>query len=762
MAAATQTRRILIKVDTSDSKGLEDIAKRMGFLNKNIKDVSGNLGFLTNAFRSWIGFLGVRELVGISDRMQSFNNTLKITTGSVEGAALALQQITDIAKETNQSITDVGQVFNRLTLSLKGSGATTSEVVDLTKTLINSFRVAGATATETANTIIQLSQAFSSGELRGQELRSVMEQNAVLAGLLKDRFGADIYKKAEQGAIKLKDVLQVLADNQEKLNKQAKELTPTFEQALTQGMNVLALAINDLNKAFNLSGNFYKGIEFLVTGLTEINYYAVLIAGALPALVISFNALFVAVSANPLGATVIALAGIAYWIIELGGGVKTMVVELSVLGDAFKALALDIAGTATGIAGLLGGPFEELNDRVKQARMDISKNIAKVRDELARQNIEDDIAKRTGGDAAAKATENLKSLLDKLNAGAKKVKEAKLKDILAGINKEFANGQISLDQYNKKVIDFQLYKLNRQFREGKMDLVAYKEQLSKLNIEGLNRQFAMGNMNFSQFQDAIRNEQISVLTAKFDTGKISVMEYNKELVVLSDTINSATFRAGALGYIETIGTVSANVAGAIQNAFSALEDTFTEFIKTGKLDFKSFTESVLNDMARIIAKQAILKPLTEAGLNLAGLFGGAAGANMGQGGGGQSPMNYTQANGGAWSKGVQMFANGGVVNRPTMFGHSKGVGVMGEAGPEAILPLSRSGTGKLGVEATVTPVTINVINNAGAEVTTQETTGADGGRQLDIMITQKVRSALGNGSLDRSMEQNYGMKRRGL
>ena len=58
------------------------------------------------------------------------------------------------------------------------------------------------------------------------------------------------------------------------------------------------------------------------------------------------------------------------------------------------------------------------------------------------------------------------------------------------------------------------------------------------------------------------------------------------------------------------------------------------------------------------------------------------------------------AKGGVFSGGrVTPFARGGVVSSPTMFGMSNGLGLMGEAGPEAILPLSRGSGGKLGVVA---------------------------------------------------------------
>jgi lambda family phage tail tape measure protein len=58
------------------------------------------------------------------------------------------------------------------------------------------------------------------------------------------------------------------------------------------------------------------------------------------------------------------------------------------------------------------------------------------------------------------------------------------------------------------------------------------------------------------------------------------------------------------------------------------------------------------------------------------------------------------ANGNAFgANGIIPFAKGGIVNSPTLFPFAKGIGLMGEAGPEAILPLSRGPGGKLGVMA---------------------------------------------------------------
>jgi len=115
-----------------------------------------------------------------------------------------------------------------------------------------------------------------------------------------------------------------------------------------------------------------------------------------------------------------------------------------------------------------------------------------------------------------------------------------------------------------------------------------------------------------------------------------------------------------------------------------LEQDIQSSISNGLMDIITQTESVedafkqmMFNIIESIYQQEIVTPLAQAGSDLlSGLL---------------------MANGGAFSGGVQMFANGGVVNSPTAFGHSGGLGVMGEAGPEAIMPLKRGSDGKLGV-----------------------------------------------------------------
>jgi phage-related minor tail protein len=121
------------------------------------------------------------------------------------------------------------------------------------------------------------------------------------------------------------------------------------------------------------------------------------------------------------------------------------------------------------------------------------------------------------------------------------------------------------------------------------------------------------------------------------------------------------------------------------------------------------------------------------------------------------------ATGGAFNNGVKYFAKGGVVDRATMFGMRGGMGVMGEKGPEAILPLRRTGNGDLGVKAEAVPsnVIVNIVNQGGGEVEQRESTNSNGERTIDILILGKVKEGFANGAFDKTLSQQYGLRRRG-
>jgi len=208
-------------------------------------------------------------------------------------------------------------------------------------------------------------------------------------------------------------------------------------------------------------------------------------------------------------------------------------------------------------------------------------------------------------------------------------------------------------------------------------------------------------------------------------------EQRVEIAALSETQDklNASFEYGTekalQSYIDEVANVAASAESLMKSAFKGMEDALVEFVSTGKRDFKSLVNSIIADMARITIRQNITGPLAQwmQGTSSGGSSGGGLGGIFGfvsslfGGGGGSSPRWDLNALGGVYASPSLSAFSGSIVSRPTAFAFANGAGLMGEAGPEAILPLKRGSNGKLGVQSgggRAVNITVNVSGNSSA------------------------------------------------
>ena len=153
-------------------------------------------------------------------------------------------------------------------------------------------------------------------------------------------------------------------------------------------------------------------------------------------------------------------------------------------------------------------------------------------------------------------------------------------------------------------------------------------------------------------------------------------------------------------YLQSANDVSGQTKSLFTNAFSGMEDAVANFAITGKLSFSDFTKSIIADMARIATRQAASGLLSSlAGSALGAYFGGGAGAGATSFGADMGGAITANAKGGVYdSPSLSSFSNQ-VHDKPQMFAFAKGAGIFAEAGPEAIMPLTRTAGGELGVRA---------------------------------------------------------------
>ena len=177
---------------------------------------------------------------------------------------------------------------------------------------------------------------------------------------------------------------------------------------------------------------------------------------------------------------------------------------------------------------------------------------------------------------------------------------------------------------------------------------------------------------------------------------------------------------GAKAYFDTIKDFSKQTQDLVAGAFKGMEDALVKFVQTGKLNFSDLARSIIADMTRMLVRASMLKFLGNFSF-----FDKVLG----------------NANGNVINAGnkITAYARGGIVNKPTLFPMANGAGLMGEAGPEAIMPLKRGRDGKLGVQSSggVGNIVVNV-DASGSSVEGDEQQGRELGRLISVAIQSEL------------------------
>jgi tape measure domain-containing protein len=213
-----------------------------------------------------------------------------------------------------------------------------------------------------------------------------------------------------------------------------------------------------------------------------------------------------------------------------------------------------------------------------------------------------------------------------------------------------------------------------------------------------------------------------------------IEELRKSLEELNNPIGQIIIGA------ERIGTAfSESFTGLINGSMSA-QESLANF-------FRSVANHFLDMAMRMISKYVEMQVLGLAQQFFPNMFGSQFGfkgnsflGSAAFGAGFQAPAFSLNANGNVFAQnGIVPFANGGIVDRPMMFPFAKGIGLMGEAGPEAIMPLKRGADGKLGVAGGGGGTTVNVsVDASGSSVQGDKGQSAALGRAIAASVQAEL------------------------
>lgn len=290
-------------------------------------------------------------------------------------------------------------------------------------------------------------------------------------------------------------------------------------------------------------------------------------------------------------------------------------------------------------------------------------------------------------------------------------------DASVGVHEQFRTELQLLEaasRDNKNITQAQIDKYTEYRASMSMNEALVKSGI-KLTDDQIKKMGELGEASSKARMELLRNQTIS--QANFDIQSAFLTDIDKQIAQVQKQLhgtNWMNFMNDGLAATMRLAAVMRDFGQVVTtNVTTALTDLAMGTKSAGDA-FRDLAQTVLKALTEILIKVAIVGPAVQA--LTASLGGGLFGTG--------SLLSFTGgfAKGAAFNAGsVVPFARGGVVAAPTLFPMARGMGLMGESGPEGILPLKRDSSGRLGV---------------------MSQTGGTGARQINIHSSYNIEGAI--------------------
>jgi tape measure domain-containing protein len=610
-------------------------------------------------------------------------------TATLESQARSLEVLTGSAKQAGQIIKEL-QTFANVTpfestelidtaKRLNAFGVESSRVVEVTKRLGD---VAGATGSNIGELATAYGQVVAKGRLQGEELLQFQERGVALQQELQKMYGLsgqELQKALSSGRISAEAVEVAI-----------KRLTTAggkYANGAIAQSDTLKGKLSTLQDAFTgLAINIGKALtpifKWLLDRTTE--------------LINRLNGGFAGVNANIKAEAAAGRATAAKF--KGFDRIQLFNPAAAKYYEEQKALFLKQAQSGTFKPALPTGSLSvpALLPPNSSADSSNSKSKAKVPEDITQREFE--LRKAI---SIAKANENN---LDQIRLEkelaiyeAMQLQGTPLKQRLA-IGEAEDNFQKQLqDQfkgYGKELVDGIQERINKRNEEIK--------QYNELRI-------ASGELSKDEERQLRINEKLHDIQKQYPDLWARTKEEIIQLVEASQGLTEVQQRNK-----DIMQGIADSVGGALKSGFDALINGTKDWAGSLREIAGNLLKSIADQLLQIMVIAPIVKAISSIKFANGGVFEGGA---------------------------VTPFANGGVVSKPTVFPFANGIGLMGEAGPEAIMPLRRGPNGRLGVEAANGGggTTINVsVDAKGSSVQGDGNKGDQLGRVVAAAVQQEM------------------------
>ncbi|QHJ82769.1 MAG: hypothetical protein [Bacteriophage sp.] len=324
---ANSTFKAITRQARENSKALDNVFKELG--NK----AAASLAAIGAA-------VGTKELIGLSDTWTTLSNKVAAVSQSTGMQARSMSDLVKGADDARAGIESYTDLYAKLMRSASGVAKNEEEIARATNIVSKAFVAGGAAASEQAAAVLQLGQALASGNLQGDELRSIRENAPLLAEAIAKEFNTTIGGLKDLGAegkLTTDRVFKAILEAGNSIEQQFAATSATMADGFTRIRNALVEFVGIGGQASGVSQSITKGLMLIADNFDKVADAGMIVVGvlagqlvgrSLPALIAKFadagvsaKKFFEALkSAQSLGGVLTAIGG-AGPLFALGGAV---------------------------------------------------------------------------------------------------------------------------------------------------------------------------------------------------------------------------------------------------------------------------------------------------------------------------------------------------------------------------------------------------------------------------------------------------------
>lgn len=219
------------------------------------------------------GALSIHQVISYADGWTDLQNRLKLVTKSTQELNKATNDVYTIAQKTYQSLDATAQVYQRFSDNAERLGINQQKVAELTETVSKAVSLSGTSAAAAATGLTQFGQALAAGQLRGQDLNSVIEQIPGLAQAIAEGMGitmGELKQKAQDGETSIEKVIESLERVKASVDQKFATSVTTVSQSFTNLQSAMTKFIGEANQSTGATQLLNTGLSVLSNNFSEV------------------------------------------------------------------------------------------------------------------------------------------------------------------------------------------------------------------------------------------------------------------------------------------------------------------------------------------------------------------------------------------------------------------------------------------------------------------------------------------------------------